>query len=600
MAATCSLASSYQDRFVVGTMDYTNLESGAKVCGGYSIVKKLKSSPLRETYEAVHDLLGRRVAIKFCLNEAHREAFVTAAQLMGRLDHPYIADLYDAGYAGDIPYIVTEFIGGDHLGELLGARHKLDLTTTLRLMQQVAEAIHFAHTHHVLHRNITPQNIVIDQLGRAVLTDFELACECDTIPQYRALTPNFMAPEQAQHETLTVKTDVWGIGATLYWALTGRSVPYAWTEEELQTALDKGTALEACARFLETRRPIDYSHLNDNVPKHVVRLIQKCLDYDPEDRWYCVENLGRAIESAISQTEVDSTSATITFSVPTEGQSIVAYTETHADELAGDYRQFEIRRTLGQGQFGIVYEALSTYSGQDVAIKFLKTEHLSNEDAIRRFKKESKLLSGIHHPNVVRVLSQGRYGPTFFIAMELLDPLDLKAIIESKGRLSVEQSLDYASHLMAGLQCLHDMDITHRDLKPANIGFCKGRLVLSDFGLAREVDETQVTRAGAIVGTIGYMAPEQLAGKLASNQTDAYSAGAVIYQMLTGVMPFDGASFTELAHSIRHEPFKPITDFRKDVPEALIELIESLLSKDPEDRPKPGAALKRLSEIAVG
>jgi serine/threonine protein kinase len=580
-------------------MDFRNLSEGDNVVGGYIIVRKLGSSPLRETYEAVHSIIERRVAIKFCVDPERTKDFIASAKLMGRLDHPHIADLYDAGMIDDVAYIITEFIEGTHLGFLVEDHYTFDLTTLLRMMQQVSTAIAHAHNHGVLHRNMKPQNVVIDTVGRAILSDFEIATPLGEKPAFSALTPNYMAPEQSEGGALDQHVDVWGIGATLYWALSGCSVPYSWTKEQCDAEIEIGAdSWEAkCREFLDNRTPISYECLRPDIPHYIIRLIENCLSYDASKRWLSVAHLGTGLEAAISQLDIDSSAPTIAFLLPTEGQSIVTYTETHKDDLSGDYRQYELNEFLGDGQYGIVFKAYSTFSNREVALKFLKPEHLRDHDTIGRFRREAKLLSLIEHPNVVRLYSQGRYGPTFFLSMQLLDNDNLDTVLERAGFLSLEEVLRYGCEMLAGLACLHQHDITHRDLKPANMGFADGQLVITDFGLAREEEATKITAVGTIMGTIAYMAPEQIRGKPSSFTTDVYSAGAVLYQMLAEKLPHAATSITQLTRAIQNDPIKPIEELRDDVPKAFAELIHAMLSKDPLKRPTAEQASETLCAV---
>ena len=577
-------------------VDYSKLSKGDNIVG-YEIIQKLGNSPLRETYEAEHPVLERRVAIKFCTRSKLRNRFLVSARLMSRLDHPHISVLYDAGEIDGVPYIVSEFIQGTHLGDLIGEHESFDLATLLRMMQQVASAIAHAHSRGVLHRNIKPQNIVIDQAGRAILSDFEVAIPIGSEPESIVGTPTYMAPEQVRKLALTEKVDVWGIGATLYSALSGSHVPYSWGREELHESESGSPSLESCQKFFEDRSAVSYECLSDHTPHYVIKILEKCLAFSPGDRWLSAAHLSTALDSAISQFEIDSTTPTAAFMLPSEGQTIVTYTETHGDELSGDYRQFELREMLGDGHSGIVFRAWETFSELEVAIKFLKPEHLLDRDSIQRFRRESKLLAQISHPNVVKLYSQGRYGPTFFIALQLLDGNDLESVLRHEGPLTLSRAMQYGTQILAGVACLHENGITHRDLKPANMGFTSGRLVIGDFGLARNEEVTRITATGTVMGTLAYMAPEQVRGEPATFASDIYSLGAIFYQLLTSKVPHEAPSTSELMHRIQNDPVRELISVRRDVPIEVSKIVASMLSKSSEDRPTADDALEVLGEL---
>lgn len=579
------------------SVDYSKLSKGDNVLG-YEIVQKLGHSPLRETYEAEHSVLDRRVAIKFCTDSSLRNSFLVSAKLMSKLEHPHISVLYDAGEIEGVPYIVSEFIEGTHLGYLIKDHENFDLTTLLRIMQQVASAISHAHSRGVLHRNIKPQNIVIDQAGRAVLSDFEIAIPLGSEPEFHQVSPTYMAPEQASRTKLSEKVDIWGIGATLYWAISDRYVPYSWTREDVDELRRQGDILlEQCRKFFEDKSVVSYEYLTDRTPQYVIKVLEKCLAFSPDDRWLSAAHLSTGLDGAISQIEVDSTAPTVEFMLPSVGQTIFAYAETHGNELSGDFRQFELREFLGDGRFGIVFRAWEIFSELDVAIKFLKPEHLRDRDSVQRFRRESKLLAQISHPNVVKLYSQGRFGPTLFIALQLLDGSDLESELRREGPLALSRAIQFGSQILSGVTCLHENGITHRDLKPANMGFASGRLVIGDFGLARNEEATKITATGTVMGTLAYMAPEQVRGEPATFASDVYSVGVILYQLLTSKVPHEASSISELMHQIQCDPIPELTSVRSDVPPELSRIVASMLSKSSEERPKTVNALEIIGKF---
>ena len=248
----------------------------------------------------------------------------------------------------------------------------------------------------------------------------------------------------------------------------------------------------------------------------------------------------------------------------------------------------------------VVHRAVDTRLGRTVAIKTLPAEATADVDRIRRFIQEARAASSLNHPNIVTIYDIGEHDGTTFIVMELVDGTPLDRMIGG-GPLSVVQALDYAIQVASALEVAHASGITHRDVKPANIMITRdGRAKVLDFGLAklteRNADEatrtTLRTGPGIVLGTTAYMSPEQAEGRSVNAQSDIFSLGAVLYEMLAGRRPFTGNSDLAVITAILRDQPPPLRSVRADVPSDVQTIIERCLAKDPAQRYVDAGALK--------
>lgn len=247
---------------------------------------------------------------------------------------------------------------------------------------------------------------------------------------------------------------------------------------------------------------------------------------------------------------------------------------------------FRLESQLGVGGMGIVYLATYEETGQKVAVKVLTPALSADRKLLARFEREMKILRKLRHRNIVRYFGGGKSAGQHFYAMEVMDGGSLESVLEKKGRLSWEQTIDVALQIAKGLEHAHHHGIIHRDLKPANVFLSKdGKIKLGDFGIARDTEATALTAAGKTVGTYAYMAPEQIVGKPpVSGRTDLYALGCVMFQMLTGRIPFEADTPAEMLFKhIEDEPPR-VSSEAIDCPVWLEEIVDRLLAKAPEDR----------------
>ena len=247
-------------------------------------------------------------------------------------------------------------------------------------------------------------------------------------------------------------------------------------------------------------------------------------------------------------------------------------------------KRYVIKRKLGSGGMADVYLAEDQELGRRVALKLLNDRHASDEQFVERFRREAQSAAGLNHPSIVSIFDRGYAESTYYIAMEFLDGRTLKELLIRNGPTPVPIAIDYARQILGALSFAHRNGIVHRDIKPHNIIVgSDGRLKVTDFGIARS-GASQMTEAGSIVGTAQYLSPEQARGAPVDPRSDLYSLGIVLYEMLTGHVPFTGDTPVEIAMKHLSQVPEPPSKLRPDVPHDLDAIVMRALAKDPDQR----------------
>jgi serine/threonine-protein kinase len=260
----------------------------------------------------------------------------------------------------------------------------------------------------------------------------------------------------------------------------------------------------------------------------------------------------------------------------------MAVSDTLIDQLFdGRYR---IVRKLGTGGMANVYLAEDEVLGRRVAIKILNDRHAGDDQFVERFRREAKNAASLSHPNIVSIYDRGEAEGTYYIAMEYLDGRSLKELIVRRGPAPIHIAVDYARQVLAAIRFAHRHGIVHRDIKPHNVLVDgEGRLKVTDFGIAR-AGVSQMTEAGSIIGTAQYLSPEQAKGAPVDERSDLYSVGVVLYELLTGVVPFTGDTPVEIAMKHLSTVPEPPSAHRAEIPRDLDMVVLRALAKDPKER----------------
>lgn len=258
--------------------------------------------------------------------------------------------------------------------------------------------------------------------------------------------------------------------------------------------------------------------------------------------------------------------------------------------------RYEIRELIGAGGMANVYHCYDTIDDREVAIKILRDEFLSNEDFIRRFKNESKAIAVLNHPNIVRVYDVSFGDMIQYIVMEYIDGITLKEYIEMQKELDWKETIHLTTQILRALQHAHENGIIHRDIKPQNIMLLQdGTIKVTDFGIARFSSNPTRTMTEQAIGSVHYIAPEQARGEKTDGKTDIYSVGVMMYEMLTGTLPFDADSAVSVAlMQLQANPMRP-RQINPEIPAGLEEITIKAMQKTPSARYR--SAVEMLSDI---
>jgi serine/threonine-protein kinase len=252
-------------------------------------------------------------------------------------------------------------------------------------------------------------------------------------------------------------------------------------------------------------------------------------------------------------------------------------------ELISD--RYELEELVGSGGMSSVYRAHDRLLERSVALKILHEQYTRDEDYVERFRREARAVAQLAHPNIVTVIDRGEQDGRQFIVFEYIDGLNLKELVEQEGPLGPREAIELALQVARGLAFAHDQGLVHRDVKPQNVLLDgDGRAKVTDFGIARSLDVDGMTVTGTIMGTSNYIAPEQARGQPVDEQTDVYSLGCVLYELLAGDVPFDGDNFVTVAMRHVNDPVPSIRDVRSDVTPRLDWAIQQAMAKDRSER----------------
>ncbi len=266
-----------------------------------------------------------------------------------------------------------------------------------------------------------------------------------------------------------------------------------------------------------------------------------------------------------------------------------------APDSLGRLGQYEVREVVGRGGMGVVLKANDTKLNRIVAVKVLAPELASNAAARKRFVREARAAAAVSHDHVVRIYAV-EDDELPYLAMEFIDGQSLQEKIDRQGQLSLREILRIGQQIAAGLAAAHGHGIIHRDIKPANVLLQNGieRVQITDFGLARAVDDVEITRPGEVAGTPQFMSPEQAQGQPVDSRSDLFSLGSVLYTMCTGRPPFRADTTVAVLRRICDDVPRPIREVNPDVPDWLVEIVDRLLAKQPEDRFETAAEVAEL------
>jgi serine/threonine protein kinase len=263
------------------------------------------------------------------------------------------------------------------------------------------------------------------------------------------------------------------------------------------------------------------------------------------------------------------------------------------ETIAGRY---ELEQVVGTGGMSTVWRARDVLLERKVAIKILHARYGEDDEYVERFKREARAVAQLSHPNIVTVIDRGEDRERQFIVFEFVEGANLKQVLERRGALPIEETVELGLEIARGLAFAHERGIVHRDVKPQNVLLNgDGRAKVTDFGIARSLNvERGLTHTGTVMGTSNYIAPEQASGARVDTQSDVYALGCVLFELLTGEVPFLGDNFVAVALQHLNEPPPSVLERRRDAPPRLAWLVDRSLAKDPADRPSMDEVVAEL------
>ncbi|MCI8446329.1 MAG: Stk1 family PASTA domain-containing Ser/Thr kinase [Bacilli bacterium] len=247
--------------------------------------------------------------------------------------------------------------------------------------------------------------------------------------------------------------------------------------------------------------------------------------------------------------------------------------------------RYQIIRTIGEGGMANVYLAYDTILDRNVAVKILRGDLADDEKFVRRFQREAIAASSLSHPNIVEMYDVGDDEGKYFIVMEYVDGKTLKSLIKKRGALTLSEVIDIMLQLTSAISCAHDSYIIHRDIKPQNVMILEdGRVKVMDFGIAMALNSNELTQTNSVMGSVHYLPPEQANGKGSTMKSDIYSLGILMFELLTGKLPFKGDNAVEIAIKQMKEAIPSVCKINPNIPQSVENVILKACAKNPKNR----------------
>ena len=247
--------------------------------------------------------------------------------------------------------------------------------------------------------------------------------------------------------------------------------------------------------------------------------------------------------------------------------------------------RYQIIRSIGEGGMANVYLAYDTILDREVAVKVLRGDLASDEKFVKRFQREAKAASSLNHPNIVEMYDVGEDNGNYFIVMEYIDGKTLKSLIKKRGALSLSETVDIMMQLTSAIACAHDSYLIHRDIKPQNVLILEdGRVKITDFGIAIAMNSAELTQTNSVMGSVHYLPPEQANGSGATVKSDIYSLGILMYECLTGKLPFKGDNAVEIAIKQMKEKIPSLCAQNDLIPQSIENIVLRACAKNPKNR----------------
>ncbi|HEY0781510.1 MAG TPA: protein kinase, partial [Thermoanaerobaculia bacterium] len=544
------------------------------------------------------------VALKFLsaqrsVTDEDKRRFLREAQAASALDHPHICTIYgiEETPGGDF-FIAMAYCTGPSLKVQL-ERGPLPPQQALDIARQVARGLGAAHERGIVHRDVKPANLMFAGPSTIKIVDFGIAQVVDQTRLTRAGsamgTAAYMAPEQLRGAPVDASADLWSLGVVLYEMLTG-SVPW------------KGASEKSLAHSILTQQPPALSPLVTGLASDLDRIFAKLLARRTAERSASAgallhdleplrgESVSRLLDITLLELPEPVHLTPRPVAEPQEGDTELLWTPSAETRPSGaglasgsaavpTLTSYRLVERLGQGGMGVVYRAVDVKLLRTVALKFLPPDLTRDPEAKERFLKEARAASALDHPNICTIHEVGETDDgQLFLSMACYEGETLQRRIE-RGPLPIEEAVEVAKQVAAGLAKAHRLGIVHRDVKPANLMTTDDGVVkVLDFGIAKLAGVAALAAGGSSAGTPSYMSPQQAAGEEVGPESDVWSLGAVLYEMLTGRRPFRGDTPQAVRYALENEEPVPVRTLRPETPPELARIVSRMLAKRPEER----------------
>ncbi|HJX65338.1 MAG TPA: serine/threonine-protein kinase [Polyangia bacterium] len=563
--------------------------------------------------------------------EEMTQRFLDEAKIVTKLSHENLVYVFDFGVHDRQGYLAMEYVQGKTFTEAwnrCAVKHTgFPTGVAIHIIAELVAALGYAHRlegMNLVHRDISPSNLMLTYTGGVKLIDFGLAQWNDKVAQTAAGTNwgkvSYMSPEQYLGKPVDHRSDLFSAGIIMWELLTGRQLFPATQSRQASPKIPPP------------------STLNEALSAKLDEVVGKALAFSPADRFATGEEMSAALVAEMPRDGGGKLAAAAFLTqlfdaemraemaerrdllqrvselgnqVPVleANDSAASENDPLIGKVLGD--RYHVRRRIGEGAMGRVYEGHHTGIGKRVAIKVPRHVERRKSELARRFQREALAPSQIGHPNVVDVTDCGTTedGDYFFV-MEFVDGVDLEALIKRDGAMAVERTLLVGVQMCRALEAAHRAGIIHRDLKPSNVMLVRpsdeqGDLVkVLDFGVAkflRDEGGPNLTVPDAAVGTPRFMAPEQIGGSgVVDFRADIYALGGLLYFMLSGGhSPIEGSNVQNVWQRKLTEDPTPLHHYRSDLPDDLEALIMQCLARDANRRPASAEDLKKLLLAAL-
>lgn len=596
----------------------------------------------------------------------HRR-FLDEAKVVVRLNHPNLVQVFDAGRVDDEYYLAMELVEGKDLRAVWNRcaqlHRRIAVDVAIYVVREVLRGLEYAHDIgklDLVHRDISPPNILVGYRGDVKLTDFGLAKSAIkremTTPGVVFGRYSYLSPEQARGLSADRRTDLYACGIVLWELLTGRQL-FPSAGRNHQEAL-------AAVRDPKVKKP---SEVVPGVPDGLDEVVLQALAKDPRDRFQnsgafraalsdvlsehfpkCdadrasdfmrdifarevrtetrdFANVARTDYVEVRETGDDSESISVSdlmggdagassSSIALRDSEIVELEKARrggvppsAEDLKNSAKQwigkiiaqrYRIEGLIGIGGMGAVFSANHLALGKTFALKVLHPVYTRDADIVDRFMREARAATQTGHPNIIDVVDIGTTNDhDVYFVMELLEGRTLAEVLADEGPLAVRRAVHIARQICRALAAAHEVGIIHRDLKADNIilttvGKDPDFVKVLDFGVCKSAADSSTTSPGLVMGSPDYMAPEQGAGLEATVASDVYAAGTILFEVLSGQLPFSGRNAIDVLMQKGARDADRVTAFRPEVPEAVAEVIAHCLARDPAERPQSMRSLE--------